>query len=83
MAFVDKMVAYHTENEPAPVSYPLVVQRKMFEEMTGKPFEYEERLDVFEDYVADVKPWEVDEETRALADFCKVLFNANEFVYLY
>ena len=83
MAFVDKMVAYHTENEPAQVSYPLVVQRKMFEEMTGKPFEYEERLDVFEDYVADVKPWEVDEETRALADFCKVLFNANEFVYLY
>jgi hypothetical protein len=51
--------------------------------MTGEEFSYTERLDVYENYVADVAPSEVSTETRALADLCRVLFNANEFVYVY
>ena len=31
----------------------------------------------------DLKTWEVAPETRALADFCIVLFNSNEFIYVY
>jgi hypothetical protein len=31
----------------------------------------------------NVHPSEVDASTRALADFALVLFNSNEFVYLY
>ncbi|MEM8484528.1 MAG: PSD1 and planctomycete cytochrome C domain-containing protein [Bacteroidota bacterium] len=81
--YVDKMIVYHRANVPAKSSYPKEVERNMFEEMTGKPFKYTERLDVYENYVADVKSWEVDEEIRALADLAKVLFNANEFVYIY
>ena len=49
---------------------------------TGTEIRWEERLDVYEDYVPDLKPWDVDPETRALADLCLVLFNANEFVYV-
>ena len=47
----------------------------MFEEMTGEAFEFVERLDVYEDYVPDLKSWDVQAETRALADLCLVLFN--------
>jgi hypothetical protein len=55
----------------------------MFEEMTGESFTYTERLDVYEDYVPDAKPWEVGAETRSLADLCLLLLNANEFIYVY
>ena len=58
--------------------YPPIV-----EEFSGKPFEYEEILPVFEDYVADKKAAEVSPETRALADVCMLLFNSNEFIYIY
>ncbi|WKN44695.1 PSD1 and planctomycete cytochrome C domain-containing protein [Tunicatimonas pelagia] len=81
--FVEKMVAYHQENEPIDPEYPVEVERTMFEEMTGEEFSYTERLDMYEDYVADIAPSEVPSETRALADLCRVLFNANEFVYVY
>ena len=83
MAYVQNMIAYHEANPPEIVEYPTRVKRVMFEEMTGTSFEYEEKLDVFEDYKADLKGWEVDVETRALADLCRVLFNANEFIYVY
>ncbi|MEM8968445.1 MAG: DUF1553 domain-containing protein, partial [Bacteroidota bacterium] len=81
--FVAKMVEYHEENEPIDPKYPVKIERTMFEEMTGEEFSYTERLDVYENYVADVAPSEVSPETRALADLCRVLFNANEFVYVY
>ena len=83
VAFVEKMIQYHQENEPVVPEYPVTVQRTMFEEMTGEEFTYTERLDQYENYVADLKPRDVLPETRALADWCRVLFNANEFVYVY
>ncbi len=83
IAHVEKMKKYHVENPPAVQPYPVEIKRKMFEEMTGEPFEYTERLDIYENYTADLKPWETGPETRALADLCLVLFNANEFIYVY
>ena len=38
---------------------------------------------VYNDYVPDAKPWTVEAETRALADVCLLLFNSNEFMYVY
>ena len=81
--FVAKMMSYHEENAPIDPEYPVEVERTMFEEMTGEEFSYTERLDIYENYVADTAPSEVSAETRALADLCRVLFNANEFVYVY
>ena len=49
----------------------------------GEPFEFIEKLNVYEDYVPDAKPWSVEAETRALADICLLLFNSNEFIYVY
>jgi hypothetical protein len=79
-----RMTEQHTGNRPTPVPPPRVVVREMVEEMTGQKFRWEERLDIYEkNYVPDVKPWDVGPATRALADLCLVLFNSNEFIYVY
>ena len=81
--YLGEMKQYHETRTPKPVTYPTKITRSLVEEFTGKPFEYEEWLPVFEDYVPDAKPDTVSPETRALADMCLLLFNANEFMYVY
>ena len=81
--YVTKMRAYHANHEPSAVEYPTAITRSLVEELTGQPFEYEEILPVFEDYVRDRKPADVSARTRALADLCLLLFNSNEFMYIY
>ncbi|MCZ6793016.1 MAG: PSD1 and planctomycete cytochrome C domain-containing protein [Planctomycetota bacterium] len=77
------MVSYHREHPPEPRKPPVKVKRSVVEEMSGLAFDYVERLDVYEDYVPDAKPWDVSPEVRALADICLILFNTNEFIYVY
>jgi hypothetical protein len=75
---------YHQVTKPEPVKPPTYVIRQMVEEMTGLTFFWVEDLDVYGgDYEPDLKPWDVAPETRALADLCLVLFNSNEFIYVY
>ncbi|MEM1085711.1 MAG: PSD1 and planctomycete cytochrome C domain-containing protein [Verrucomicrobiota bacterium] len=81
--FVEEMVSYHADKNPEKVNYPTQITRSLVEELSGKPFEYQEILPVFEDYTPDLKPADVSAETRALADFCLLLFNTNEFVHIY
>jgi len=83
VALVRQMEDYHAAHRPQASAYPKRVTRSLVEELSGKPFEYVEWLAVYEDYVADAKPWTVDAATRALADVCLVLFNSNEFLYVY
>ncbi|MEL6108271.1 MAG: PSD1 and planctomycete cytochrome C domain-containing protein [Planctomycetota bacterium] len=78
-----EMKSYHDANPPEPVEYPTQVTRSLVEEFTGEPFEFIERLNVYEDYLPDAKPWTVDADTRALADVCLLLLNSNEFLYVY
>lgn len=82
-AHVRKMTAYHEGHPPEPVSPPRELDRTVVEEMSGLALHYKERLDVYEDYEPHTKPWDVEPETRALADLCLALFNANEFIYVY
>lgn len=81
--YLAEMQTYHEQQSPDPKPYPTRVTRSLVEEFSGKPFEYEEWLAVYEDYVPDEKPWTVDASTRALADACLLLFNSNEFMYIY
>ncbi|WP_419190110.1 PSD1 and planctomycete cytochrome C domain-containing protein [Stieleria marina] len=81
--YVAEMATYHKQNKPDPVAYPTKITRSLVEEFTGKEFTYEEWLPVFENYVPDAKPDTVSPQTRALADLCLLLFNANEFMYVY
>lgn len=77
------MRAEHRRQAPSPVEPPKLVIREMVEEMTGQTFYWVEDLDIYRNYTADLKPWQVDAETRALAEVALVLFNSNEFIYVY
>ncbi len=81
--YVERMQAYHRSTPPRPTRYPTRITRSLVEEFSGKPFEYEEILPVFEEYIPDKKAVDVTVHTRALADFCLALFNSNEFLYVY
>ena len=82
-AYVAAMEGHHRSLEPRPVAYPTRITRSLVEEFTGAPFEYEEWLPAYEDFVPDTKPWRVAPATRALADLCLLLLNSNEFAYVY
>jgi len=70
---------------PAPPARkpPLEVHREAVEENTGEKFIFTERLHANADFIPDLQPADCDARTRALADVCLVLFNANEFAYVY
>ena len=78
-------LAQHKATQPVKVEPPKYVVRQMVEEMTGLDFWWVEDLDIYasKDYVPDLKPWNVEPHTRALSELCLVLFNSNEFVYVY
>ncbi|MEO1616851.1 MAG: PSD1 and planctomycete cytochrome C domain-containing protein [Planctomycetota bacterium] len=83
VAYVQQMRDYHAGTQPQKPEYPTAITRSLVEEFSGRPFEYEEILPAFESYVPDQKAADVDAETRALADLCLMLFNTNEFIYVY
>lgn len=78
-----EMTARHLTLKPATTEPPLEVVREAVEENTGEKFEFTERLNLYVDFVPDLKPADVDAETRGLAEVCLVLFNSNEFAYVY
>ena len=83
LAHLAWMTDHHRTRPPKKVEMPKTIIRTMVEEMTGLSFQWEESLDIYQNYVPDVKPWDVDAKTRALADLCLVLMNSNEFIYVY
>jgi hypothetical protein len=81
---VERMLEHHRQHEPARIEPPTSVVHRVPDERTGEPFEWEEPLDIYAtSYQPDLKPWDVSAETRALAELCLVLINANEFLYVY
>ena len=63
-SYVRDMQAYHEGVAPGKSPIRPEFGASLVEEFSGKPFEYDEILPVFEDYQADVKPSEVGTETR-------------------
>jgi len=62
---------------------PLEIVRDAVEENTGEKFSFREKLHAYFEFVPDLQPSSVDVRTLALADVCLVLFNSNEFAYVY
>ncbi len=81
--YVLKMREYHAGKSPKPRTYPTEITRSLVEEFSGQPFEYQEKLPVFNDYQKDPQASDANPNTRALADFALLLFNSHEFVYSY
>ncbi|MEM6366625.1 MAG: DUF1553 domain-containing protein, partial [Planctomycetota bacterium] len=55
MSYVQRMVEHHQMHAPEPTHYPAAIERSLVEEFSGKTFEYQEILPVFENYSADTK----------------------------
>ena len=68
---------------PATPKVPLEVRREAVEENTGEKFSFSEKLHAYAEFVPDLQPGAVPAHTRALADVCLALLNANEFAYVY
>lgn len=77
------LTARHRTLTFAKPEQPHEVVRQAVEENTGENFTFTEPLEIAADFVPDLKPADVSPETRALADVCLVLFNSNEFAYVY
>jgi mono/diheme cytochrome c family protein len=76
---ITALIANDTPTTPAP---PREVRREAVEENTGEKFTFTETLHANADFVPDLRPTDVPLRTRALADVCLALFNANEFSYV-
>ena len=78
--------AMQAQSAQSPLTFakpPLEIRRDAVEENTGEKFSFAEKLHANADYIPDLQPSEVDARTRALADVCLVIFNTNEFAYVY
>ncbi|MBI2477098.1 MAG: PSD1 domain-containing protein [Planctomycetia bacterium] len=78
-----EMTQRHRSITLEPAEHPREVVREAVEENTGEKFQFTEQLNVAADFVSDLKPSDVDAETRGLAEVCLVLLNTNEFAYAY
>ena len=79
----EKMEERHATLEFPSRKFEKEVHRSAVEEMSGEEFSFTEVLFGFDDYVPDPGMADVNIETRALAELCLVVFNSNEFVYIY
>ena len=79
---LERLTEHHWKTKPVKFQFPERVVQRMVEELTGDPFEFEEPWDLSE-YEYNLQPSEVSAEVRALGDLCLVLFNSNEFLYVY
>ena len=78
-----KMTAKHRRLPFEQPKYPTEVVREAVEENTGVRFRFVEPLEVYADFVPDMKPADASAELRGLAEVCLVIMNSNEFVYVY
>ena len=83
LAHWQEMTARHQEMTFAPKVYPTEVVREAVEENTGERFVFTEPLEMYADFVPDVKAADVGPKVRGLAEVCLVLLNSNEFAYVY
>jgi hypothetical protein len=78
-----RMAERHKQLTFEPPSYPTEVVREAVEENTGEKFRFTEPLEVYKDFVPDLKPCDASPELRGLAEVCLVVLNSSEFVYVY
>ncbi|MFZ4594744.1 MAG: DUF1553 domain-containing protein, partial [Verrucomicrobiaceae bacterium] len=83
LAHWQTMTAKHRSLKLEAPKPPLSVVREAVEENTGEKFKFNEPLYAYRDFKPDIDPSAMDAETRGLAEVCLIMFNSNEFAYLY
>lgn len=64
-------------------SYPSEITRQVVEENTGEKFSYVELLEFYRRFEPDPTFADLSPKERGLAELYLVLFNSNEFIYIY
>ncbi|BCX48663.1 hypothetical protein HAHE_25710 [Haloferula helveola] len=80
---LNEMSAHHRAHPPERDKLPTKVGLPDVEERTGRAKTTHFTLKGMAKYERDLQAWEVDAETRALAELCLVLFNSSEFLHVY
>jgi mono/diheme cytochrome c family protein len=83
VAHWDAMTERHRHLTFTSKRLPGEVVREAAEENTGEKFKFNEPLESAAEFVPDLQFSDVSPETRGLAEVCLVLFNSNEFAYVY
>ncbi len=83
LAHWERMTARHATLTFERPSYPRQITREAVEENTGEKFTFVEPLEVYADFIPDLKPADASPELRGLAEVCLVLLNSHEFAYVY
>ena len=68
--------------QPEEKKFSTTLKRTVMAEKTGEPYDFIEHVPTYESYQPDLQRADVDVRVRGLSHVCRVLFNANEFVYL-
>jgi hypothetical protein len=82
LAHVQAMTKHHSVVKPPQLAPLKPVEQSVNSEFSGLTIRIVEDTD-FTNYERNLHPSQVSAQTRALAELCLVLLNANEFVYLY
>ncbi len=82
LAHLAAMTAHHRAHSPAPLAPRTPAIAAVNSEFNGETFRFTEDQD-WSRYEFNLHPSQVSAETRALAEVCLVLINANEFIYVY
>ena len=81
-AHVLRQLTWHEKNPPPAKPGPEPLVHKITSELTGEVSEFRQNVDQ-PDFEPNVHATDVKAATRALADFALVIFNTNEFIYVY
>lgn len=76
------MTRHHETVNPAPPAPLKPMVQSINSEYSGETIQFEEESDI-QNFERNPHSSQVPAKTRALAELCLVLFNANEFVYIY
>ena len=79
---VEEMTSYHRDHPPEPRPERKALVRALPSQLSGETFHFVEDLPPW-GYEENLHASEVEPETRALAELALVLFNSNEFAYVY
>jgi hypothetical protein len=79
---LERMNRYHAAVPSRAEAAPKRIVRSIIGELSGKQFDFEEDWDPAT-YEFNLKPGQVTDRVRALAELCLVLLNSNEFAYVY
>jgi hypothetical protein len=81
-AHLARMERHHRSTPPPPKAQPQPIVHTITSELTGQTVRFVQQDDP-SPYEANLHAADAGPATRALADFALVLFNSNEFVYVY